>query len=188
MKEEANNKIILLVSLVILIYCLLVLSVGRHITNTGVQFELWNSYYLLFAIVIPVILLLPAKLFPASGYKKFIVQRENKIRKIIVIVTIILLVWLLLWHAMAGIGCLMKEKMKSLKTLEAEAIALVYIENDSIVNLKAGVVDSIKQTSGSFSKSTAKINYIVYGKDTCLNATVLLIREEEWALDEIVIK
>jgi hypothetical protein len=185
MKKITNNRTIVIICLVVLIYCLSILIEKRITPNTGFDFKLWPPYYLVFAVVIPLVILLPIKFLPVSGYTNFILQREKILNKIIVISTGIILIWLLLWHAMSAIGDLMG---KSLNTTEAETASLTSIKNDSIIKTKIGLVDSIELVSNSISSKVATYDYILHGKDSTINVEISLGREQKWIVDTIIIK
>jgi len=79
--------------------------VEKRITpNDGFQFKLWSPYYLLFAITIPPVILLPVKFLPTGRYANYILRNEKGISKVIVISTLVILVWFALWYAMIAMG------------------------------------------------------------------------------------
>jgi len=185
MKKITNNKTIVIISFVLLIYCLSILIEKRINPENGSDFKFWSPYYLMFSIIIPLILLLPIRFLPSSRYAIFILQKEKKINKIIVISTLILMIWLFLWYAMSAMGNLMN---KSLNTSEAKTVVLTSIKNDIIIKTKIGLVDTVELVSRSISSESANFNYLLYGKDSTLNVEILLSREQKWILDTIIIK
>ena len=185
MKKITNNKTIVIICLVLLIYCVSILIEKRINPENGFDFKLWSPYYLIFAIMIPLILLLPIRFLPSSGYANFILQKEKKINKIIVISTLILLIWQSLWHAINAMGDLMD---KSLNPSEAKTVVMTTLKNDSIIKTKIGIVDTVELISNSISSNSANFNYKILGKDSTLNVEILLSREQKWIVDTIIIK
>jgi hypothetical protein len=185
MKKITNNRTIVIISFVALIYCLSILIEKRITPNSGFDFKLWSPYYIIYAVFIPLVILLPIIFSPTSRYAKFVLQKENKINKVIVISSFIVMIWLFLWYAMIGIGNLMNS---SLKSSEAETAALTSVKNDSIINAKIGLVDSIELVSNSISSKTANFDYILHGKDSTLKIEILLSHDQKWIVDTIIIK
>ena len=153
--------------------------------SSGFDFKLWSPYYLVFAIIIPLAALLPIRLLPSSKYSRFVLKKENRINKVIVILTGIILIWLLLWNVMTGIG---KLGDSYLKTSEAESAALTSLKNDSVIKTKIGVVDSIELVYNSIKSKTANYCYILHGKDSTIKVEISLSREQKWIVDTIIIK
>ena len=104
MKKLTNNRTIVIICLVVLTYCLAVPVEKRITPNDGFQFKLWSPYYLLFAITIPPVILLPVKFLPTGRYANYILRNEKGISKEIVISTLVILVWFALWYAMIAMG------------------------------------------------------------------------------------
>lgn len=185
MRKILNSKSLIVVCLITLVYCLSVLIKKRINPNSGFDFRLWSPYYLIIAIILPIVFLLPIRLLPTSSYSKFVLQKEIIIKKVIVISTGILLIWLSLWYTMIGIG---KSMDSSLKTSEAESAALVSIKNDSIISNKIGLVDKIESISTSISSKTANFEYILHGKDSTLTVVISLSHDQKWIVDAIRLK
>jgi hypothetical protein len=76
----------------------------------------------------------------------------------------------------------------SINTSEADSAALTSLKNDSIINTKIGLIDSIELVSNSISSKTANFDFILHGKDSSLNIEVLLSHEQKWKVDTIIIK
>lgn len=185
MKKILNNRTVIISFLIVLIYCLAILIEKRINPNNGLDFNLWSPYYLIYTIIFPLVLLLPIRLLPSSRYTKFVLKNVNRINKIIVISTSILLVWLLSWYAMIGMGDLMS---KSLNIAEAESASLTAIRNNATIKTRIGQVDSTKLVSNLITSKTANFNYTIYGKDLTMNVEILLSRDQEWIVDTTIIK
>jgi hypothetical protein len=131
------------------------------------------------------VVLLPLRLFPTTGYARFLKSWEVRINKIIVVSTGIVLIWILLWYIMIGLGHFMD---KSLKISEAEEVAMTSLKNDSIIINRLGLLDSIELTKNSISAKTANFDYILHGKDSILHVEIVLRHNQKWILDSIIIK
>lgn len=185
MNKIANNRTIVIICLFVLVYCLSVLVEKRINPDTEFAFNLWSPYYLLFTILIPLAILLPIRLLPSSRYTNYILQKEKVFSKNIVLSTMIVLIYLILWSA--GIAIL-NSIDSSFGTSEAETAALTSIKNDTIFKAMIGYIDSIEPISSSISSKVASFHYILHGKDTALNIEVLLSREHIWIVDTTIIK
>jgi hypothetical protein len=185
MKKITNNRTIVILCFVALIYCLSILIEKRIAPDSGFEFKLWSSYDLISAILIQLVIVLPIRIFPISRYAKFVLQKEHKINKVIVISSLIVMIWMLLWYTMMGAGNLMDS---SLKTSEAETAALTSLKNDSVINIKIGLIDSIELVSSSISSKTANFDFILHGRDSMLTVEILLSHEQKWIVDTIILK
>ena len=185
MKKHLKNRTLAIISLFVLIYILSILIEKRITPNNSFDFKLWSPYYLIFTLIIPILILLPVKYFPASKYSKFIIKRERTIKKVIIGVTIFLVLWFLAWYGMKGFGKLID---KSLKISEASKTAISFVKSDSTIYHKTGGIKSIKSSSYDITAKTANYNYIVYGKDTTLRVKVLLSHKQKWIVDTLMIK
>jgi hypothetical protein len=185
MKKITNNRTIVIICLVVLTYCLSILINKRISPDNKFDFKYWSPYYLIFASIIPLAILLPLRLLPSGKYANYVLQKEKKINRIIVITTGIILVWLILWHTSIAMGDLMD---KSLKSSEAETVSLSSLKNDTTIKSKIGSIDSIELVSNSISSKAANFNYILHGKDSALNVEIVLRHEQDWITDTIIIK
>jgi hypothetical protein len=185
MKNSTKYRTIVIICLFLLIYSLTILIEKRINPYTEFDFKLWTPYYLIFIVIIPLTILLPIRFLPSSRYSKFIIQKENRINKVVVILTGIILTWFLLWYTMIGIGDLIEN---SLKISEAEITAETSIKNDSIIYSKIGFLESIESISQTISSKTANFKYILRGQDTILDIEILLRKEQIWVVDTIIIK
>jgi hypothetical protein len=185
MKKITNNRTFVIICFVALIYCLIILTEKRITTNSGFDFKLWSPYYLIYAVIIPLVIILPVIFIPTGRCAKFVLQNESKINKVIVISSFIVMIWLLAWYTMIGIGNLMDS---SLNTADAETAALTSVKNDSLINAKIGLVDSVELVSNSISSKTANFDYILHGKNSALRVEILLNHDQKWIVDTILIK
>lgn len=185
MKKLLNNRLFVIICLVILVYCLSIFIERRISSDSSFDFKLWSPYYLLFAILIPITLLIPLRYFSASRYSRFVFQREKALKTIIIMSTGLLLIFLLAWYAMNGVGKLMD---RSLKLSEADEAAMLYIKNDSTVHKILGSIDSIEEISSSISSKNAKYNFTVHGSDSILNIEILLSHDQKWIVDTLITK
>ena len=185
MKKPLNKRLFAVVCLVVLVYCLSILIEKRISSDTSFDFRLWSPFYLIFAILIPMAILIPLRFFPASKYSLFMIQKEKTLKKVTFLITGFLLLWLLGWYAMSSLGKLMD---KSLKQSEANEAAITYIKTDSIVYNKIGSVDSIQQISYTIDSQAAKFDFIVHGSDSIVDVEILLNHEQIWIVDTLIIK
>lgn len=184
MRKLLTNRLLAIICLVILVYGLSILIEKRISSGSSFDFKLWSPIYLILAILIPAVILLPLKYYSASRYADFVFQREKQLKTITILFIGILLVWFLAWYAFLGVGKLADE---SLKLSEANETAITYLKNDSIVQAKIGSVDSVEEISSSLSSKVAKYSFIIYGRDTRLSIDVLLSHEQKWIVDTLII-
>jgi hypothetical protein len=185
MKRLLNSRKFATISFVVLVYCLSILIEKRISPNNSFDFLLWSPYYLLLAILIPAILILPLKIFPKSKYSVLIFKKERILKSVTIISTVILVLWLLLWYTMSGFGKILD---KSLNKSEADEISIAYLKNDPYIHKKIGNLDSLKQISYTISSTEAKFDFRVYGSDSIINSEVFLTRGQNWIVDTIIIK
>jgi len=185
MKKLLDNRLLVITCLVIPVYCLSIFIEKRISPDSGFDFKLWSPHYLLFAILIPIAILIPLRFFSSSRYSRFVFQREKALKTIIIMSTGLLLIFLLAWYAMSGVGKLMG---RSLKLSEADDVAMSYIKNDSTVHKILGSIDSIEEISSSISSKNAKYNFTVHGSDSILNIEILLSRDQNWIVDTLITK
>jgi|WetSurMetagenome_2_1015567.scaffolds.fasta_scaffold308326_2 hypothetical protein len=185
MKRLLMNRVLAIISLVLLVYCLSILIDKRISSDNSIKFHLWSANYLLFAILIPSTIILPLIFAPKSNYSTFIFRKEKAFKSAIIICTGILIIWLLLWYGMIGVGKIFDN---TLNKSEADEVALSFIKNDSYIQKKIGNIDSIRQTSYTISSTEAKFDILIYGSDTILKTEVDLTRGQNWVVDTLILK
>jgi hypothetical protein len=113
--------------------------------------------------------------------------KKERIFKIITISLLgVLLLWMLTWYALLGIGSVFDKALNEPEAMEA---ATLYIKNDSLIKSKTGIIEKLENVSFSISNEKGAVyEFKIYGSNSKIDVEVLLSYKERWVVDTLIIE